>query len=1138
MVVGLNNYIENLINVRDPLNMKNLRWVFHNKKISYIEKSKILPSSIKKIEYVLFRLNEDFKKFDAYNVDKNAYNKLKNLIQLVEEKVKKYKSKHGKIYLFFSRLFFGDVDKRSKAFTNHLDSLRRRYENNLIDNRGNNIDANPNIINDNANPMDNGFGKVNPKPINPKLRKNHPTKARNVKKDLVEKAKLIPLVYKAYVPSPTDESKKLENQVKEGRLKFYEIFSEKIQTPEPNDELFLPLMDINHRGVEIYLPQQLIHDGFDVWLKQKCEGFKVVFKEEELTHTIKLKDKKGYISERNIGVPFSDIRCFKKFTLSLEEANKLINEVPDQGLAHLSKFIKQPDLKVHHCFESHKHGNEPQIEDTISLTLAQLDPKLHQLIKDVKSHPELQAQFPVPLVEFDDQGISIKIPDLNKDAVEELTEEEKTLISSCENLKNLLKQVLGLKGSIIEETHIDRNYGYMFQINPDDIENFLKQLGMDKIPPEGLFEKRYAKGDITYIQHLVQTERYHAYQPVKTNDALESIQDSLAKIVPYNFQVKPYVSYHPRGWLSLKFQDWSDDYVQKLAAFLKTEPLCINQAFNKENYTSEIIIDEKELPAFLQKLKLDTTPDGTSYQDRLLEFRGAALEALNENDFRYAEDENGQLDLRRTIMRVFSALEPNVKEILRGFSAKDLPETSIDLVQIDYTQGVKIPQQLNDTMIYIGPERVLSFGEYLSHIFGIEGTLKKEMKNGKEENLYVLKVPQDRFENLLKKDLALRYLPPKYRKKDIATFYNQLKFDLSKNMPHQKLNNFDYAHNLLLDFFNGNFQQGNFNYQIPAYAPHASVADLRLRNPSARFPDVIPEMSDEDILKNVAIILDKSKSKDTYVAAFANTFKRITPGKDNPDIKEYNSHIASAGYIRDYLKVIMHKLMTDADITEDHKREPLIEIALGCKGDTCLPGRLSKIQKVYQKLMRPELDDIVKCTLLFHVQEFKSDLLASFELKIDGKISRLSDSKLEHGEHIGNAAKILWGDEFGLNKEEALRDENAQGEIVQNLQLVYLSAENKQRFKTACEKNLLRGVFEYVKNDLDEEGAVQYIAEYRDRLCIILREEGLKPAEVNEEIERLLPDEVVKTKDGQKELKTVTEEAIKLLLIDIGVLNP
>ncbi|QLH37110.1 MAG: hypothetical protein HWD61_14015 [Parachlamydiaceae bacterium] len=51
---------------------------------------------------------------------------MEKLIGLIKDHVAKYKKKHGRIYLLFSRIFFGNIDTISKNLTHHLETIQQR----------------------------------------------------------------------------------------------------------------------------------------------------------------------------------------------------------------------------------------------------------------------------------------------------------------------------------------------------------------------------------------------------------------------------------------------------------------------------------------------------------------------------------------------------------------------------------------------------------------------------------------------------------------------------------------------------------------------------------------------------------------------------------------------------------------------------------------------------------------------------------------------------------------------------------------------------------------------------------------------------------------------------------------------------
>lgn len=65
--------------------------------------------------------------------------------------------------------------------------------------------------------------------------------------------------------------------------------------------------------------------------------------------------------------------------------------------------------------------------------------------------------------------------------------------------------------------------------------------------------------------------------------------------------IRPYVSFHPRGWLSIKLPDWSPEYSRLLASYLKRELIPIQQEFNHDvHYVNEILIYEAEIETFFK----------------------------------------------------------------------------------------------------------------------------------------------------------------------------------------------------------------------------------------------------------------------------------------------------------------------------------------------------------------------------------------------------------------------------------------------------------------------------------------------------------------------------------------------------------
>ncbi|QLH37108.1 MAG: hypothetical protein HWD61_14005 [Parachlamydiaceae bacterium] len=138
-------------------------------------------------------------------------------------------------------------------------------------------------------------------------------------------------------------------------------------------------------------------------------------------------------------------------------------------------------------------------------------------------------------------------------------------------------------------------------------------------------------------------------------------------------------------------------------------------------------------------------------------------------------------------------------------------------------------------------------------------------------------------------------------------------------------------------------------------------------------------------------------------------------------MSETKYHDTTSLTIRSYLKIIADLVLNDGTIPDGRKRDTLINIAQGC--EKCLPGRLTKIQEAYKKLVRPrkksENDEAdndnkeeVKAILLHHVELFKNTLLTE-------QLKDVSESA-----HAFSAALADWGNEFGLDSEVGMRDQN------------------------------------------------------------------------------------------------------------------
>ncbi len=1093
---NFNKFIDKLINLKSTNSIeakKHTRWIYHKKTLSYIVKSTKPNQAIVKIESVLSRLNADLKKYVSSELDKKTYENTEILIRLIQQKVISYKSRHGKIYLFFSKIFFGNIDKISNKVSHRLENIRSSYHPMVNLNKINQFNKSSDII-----------LKDKPQNYMPQIDFAHEL-IEDVSKDKLmiepdqtpeefdadqsgDDIENIPLIHSvspqtieippSYNPSNEElletpnhvpdlfnvaEAKahpqKLENLLKTYRLKFFDLFSQKIQMPEPDQPLRLPLIEITENYMAIRFSKEQKVQGFDAWLQEKCQNKNIPFRPKSLEMKQIIGSKERIIPKNYEGIP-----CVREINFSFEEALKLIEDIPERGVANLSKLVGH-DLNVHHYHYQSAQiaGNAPSIENTIALTLAHLDPKFHLLIAKLQSVSDPQKDYPIPLIEFNPHGMTIKISDSDKMLKDLIVSPElknkdlsiedlKEIIRSEENLKNLIKQIFGFKGDVIEETHFERSYSYEFRIEGEEVKTFFKQLGIDKIPPEGLHEKYR---DFSYLQILQTYGIYHAYEPVLTDDALESISKSLPLLVSNERNVQPFVTYHPRGWLSIKLPKGSDDYSKRLAEHLKSEWISIQQDFNNENYQYEIDIYEEELPKFLKTLGLDYTSEGIPFLDQMREY--LFPKSLNTYSL---EDKNKKLNLPHMIAKMISALDPEIKEEFKKAKDEDYPVEGVPVIDVTFAFNridIKIPAKLNEKKVKMGPHQNITFGEYFSQVYALEGKVIEELDHHELKNFYLVNVPPHRVKGFFEKDLSLRKLPKIYKTVEYETF-------------------FSYFQNLQ-----------------PYFKPITSTVDLTLRNPSLPMPQV-PEISRHQIMQTVKSTLAKSFNKETFVKVFENILEDTEHGSFRYRYKE-GENAEDLDSILAYLKLIIHELMTNENISSERKSEAIIEIANGCR-NSCVNGQLTKIQNVFQKLVHPEFADIVRGVLLDKIEIFKDEVLKSVFKHMRNSIAV----------HVINAARVFWGDIFGLNQEIGKQDKDyIQYKYYFN---GYVADPQKKEFKDFCEENLLNAIYNLIKDDKDDRGTILNSAEFQMRLRKILRKEGLKPTEIDTEMERLMPNEI------------------------------
>lgn len=989
------------------------RWIYHSHKFSYVNRSQVPKTAIKKIERVFSLLTQDFKNNYANAVvDKKAFDQLNVLEKRIREKTLEYKSKHGAVYLFFCKIFFGNINRLSHGLIQEIQKLKSRYKAETNEYVGN--DTNNYLLNGNKDPCEDtqSFEESIEEP-SPHIMN---TSVLQPYEEL-----LSPPVYENYIPRELNEKEKLEIN----RFKFFHIFAEKMKVDF--DAIFLPTVNISSNEVKIGLRRKHNIDGVSQWFIDLLKQKNIPFQEKKCT-------------QPHLGLE-------REVILSLEDAAKLIADVPGDGVETLSSLLGR-EIQVYHSYESHAWGNAPSVEDSLALTLAHLDPILDQTIPK-NFHPHERENYALPLVSFDLHGMNISITEDN------------------EGLKNLIEQLLGVKANILHNTEIYNGhaYAYEFKVPRNKVETVLEQLGLGTVPAlkntHFQLHEVYSSQQITYIQHLTHIKRYHSYTPsIDENNVVSSLEQSLQALVSNPGHVLPRVSIHPRGWISIKIPKGNEPYGNLLAQYLEVEKTHLHAG----KFDAEIIIygekktlgQETRLEKFLKKLELDKN----------LVFLNTLQKCLSIKDssgLLYAEVE-GELDLPGTISRTLAALHPSMKEILPSYLSTDAiqDDLSLPLVEIKHHfigMSITIPKHLNSNLIDYNGKKI-TFGDYLSNVFDLEGV----QRNGD----YHLNIEMSRIRSFLEKDLGLRRITnQKYAKPFIKTFYN------------------------LFNVMNGSQQ-----------SKRGTVARWDLKNHDIAIPSNIPAYKDNEIMAALEKILKDHPKVNTILKSYEDTLK---------EVHLYNKLVNQTTLA--YLRALTYELLNSETISLKHKQDIIVEISKEFYPGACLPGKLTKIQCAYQKLMNPVGGDDLTILLLKEVKQLKMDILtglfADIQVRNDEDIGMMLGENERHHESVGvfAAANVLWGDELGLDpkmgRDNPLWDSRIYGRGL----LETPGNRYKQDFKRQFEANVIETIFDNLRFEQDERGELLNLNLYREGLQKVLQEEGLNPLEIEEELERLLPKE-------------------------------
>ena len=327
-------------------------------------------------------------------------------------------------------------------------------------------------------------------------------------------------------------------------------------------------------------------------------------------------------------------------------------------------------------------------------------------------------------------------------------------------------------------------------------------------------------------------------------------------------------------------------------------------------------------------------------------------------------------------------------------------------------------------------------------------------KNIEEKELQIAKLIED-FKKADKDNNPEDIFGGRYR------IYSRLKIDMEKTVNQH-----------VVTFFNKYQKEQNFIFE-----QRGSVVDLTKCNPPIKIPAVIPKYTKKQFMDTARAVFEglptaKDREKiETYLGYLEFTINRcfaeVTPWR-NETTKGTET----------YLMLILDQFLTNNNISEERKRETLINIAEECKGnETCDGGEHGKVQNAYEKLTSSEGN------LLTKVELYKTDLLTHI-LK-------------DQGQSVHKAAyfKHTFGAEYGLNTEGTDKTHHQGWETSEN---------HKRAFEKSCRENLVKGVYDLVIAD-KRDGSIVGTANYQENLKKILQNEGLKPQEIEEEIDRLIP---------------------------------
>ena len=625
-----------------------------------------------------------------------------------------------------------------------------------------------------------------------------------------------------------------------------------------------------------------------------------------------------------------------KYHISLDEMNNLLSAIPELQLDRDDEVVARQRFIDYGRTAFARHAltsKRDDIDVAISLTLANLNPSLRAVVESIDENSSMPT-FLMPSIDIDSTGMTIRTPE------------------GQELIAQRVDHVHGYRFEIEDVVVSGRQYSQKLFIPRDNIKAFLEKIGLNILSIDGY--------DTTYFRALVNAGYIHEYQPVISDNALNSISRSLSAIVPNvrlnleTFQEEPfipYVAFHPKGWLSIRMPakpatqpEMSANgaldahFFEGLKEFLNL-PEAFSAHFIKDGFTydREFRIDRRELPKFLKSLGLENAveiPAESSYQPYTL-----------------GRDIN---DISRSI----ASLHPDVKRQLeRNENISTLYPKYIR--HFDGRVSIEIPQTLNTMRMEIAPGHTVSFGEYLTHSFGLNGELIA--------NKYCIKLSVSELKTFLERDLSLREVNLGWYRG--VSSYTQILCSAT-------------------------------GVQVNGSSNRLEIVGWRLRNPTVPLPANIPNLTDDQIVARARRLLANSPFCDQYCRVIEQTlaWKNQLP-------------TGTARVMENYLRLIVCPV--DGLVLTDMQRSAALA-TIGATATACMPGRVTKIEEEYKYLVRPESRDQIRTLLLDEVERYKAGLLPAL----------FADVAPCMHVHTFAAAHLYWGAELGLDVEAGRRDGN------------------------------------------------------------------------------------------------------------------